>query len=217
MISMKKLSLLAMSVAILSGCSVGQSEFNCSRGDENALCGSSRSIYKATNGELDENTKITYIVDGEVHQTDVDNINELQGKIKNSEKLTSVKKSNKNSNISNGEVISEKSTDQLLFEMTQLDMPVSTSDVMRTKAKVMKIGINNWVDQDDVFHMASMILVDIESRRWNVHSKQNNDSSDSVLPFLAKESATKKKAEATTKKVTGIKSRTGETATEQNQ
>ena len=170
---------LVVSFAVfLGGCTVGQSDFNCSSGDDNALCGSTRSIYKATNGELDENTKITYIVDGEVHQTDVDSIDELKGKLKNPDR----KNSGKNSDSKNAETRFRTNQNQFFFDHVQRNMTVSVGDVMRTKAKVMTVGINSWVDQEELFHLASIILVDIEGRLWNVNKSKFESEDELVVP-----------------------------------
>lgn len=60
----------AFAVLLLSGCSsivgIGDSEFACSSGDKNALCGSAGAIYRATDGPLIEDDTITYVRDGEV-------------------------------------------------------------------------------------------------------------------------------------------------------
>jgi conjugal transfer pilus assembly protein TraV len=176
-------NLIILGVATLSiqGCSigVGQDEFNCSSGDKNALCGSTRSIYTATNGELDENTKLTYIVDGEVHQTDVSNLDELKGSLKNPIKTEVVEKK-----VITDSIL-EKSTDQLLFEVSQLGGVTPIGDIMRTKAKIMKVGINTWIDQEDLFHMPSIILADIEARRWNSQENYSDTSASSeyIIPF----------------------------------
>lgn len=70
---------LPLSIAVLTGCTVGQSEFNCSAGDENALCASSRTIYKATDGEIKENETITYVKDGEKQQITLEELNKVNG------------------------------------------------------------------------------------------------------------------------------------------
>lgn len=148
-------------VGLLSGCTVGQSEFNCSAGDDNALCGSSRTIYKATDGELKENTNLTYIKDGTVHQTSLAELD----KLKNSSEQPSQQ----------GE-ISEISNPK---RQLKSDVPFSFSydgEVLRKDVKVQRIWIAPWVDSSDDLHLSTLVYTDIENRKWEVGTVQESTS-----------------------------------------
>lgn len=133
-------------VSALSGCSIGQNEFNCSSGDGNALCGSSRTVYKATDGDLKENNTLTFIEEGEVRQITIDELNDIK----------------------NGGILEKNSTMQ---KYSTNDVPFSFSydgEVLRKDVKVMRIWVAPWVDKSDDLHLSTMIYTDIEKRKWEV-------------------------------------------------
>lgn len=141
---MKKILLIGV-ISLLAGCTVGQSEFNCSKGDENALCASSRTIYHATDGDLPENTDIVYIKDGEAHQTNLAEINELKN-----------------------EAVVSKSSDGA---QPRTSVPYRFSydgDVLRQDVKVLRIWIAPFVDKQDDLHLSTLVYTDIEKRKWHI-------------------------------------------------
>lgn len=160
--SMKHIVGLAFSVGILSGCTVGQSEFNCSAGDDNALCGSSRTIYRATDGELKENTTLTYIKDGKVHQTTLAELDKLKNP--NAQPL----QKSKISEISNSK-----------GQLNQ-GVPFSFSydgKVLRKEVQVLRIWIAPWVDKSDDLHLSTLVYTDIENRKWEVGTPDETQAS----------------------------------------
>jgi conjugal transfer pilus assembly protein TraV len=166
MIFYKKITapLLFLAVSGLTGCTVGQSDFNCSAGDENALCGSSRTIYHATDGDLQENETITFIEDGETRQVSLNELKKIKGGAV-SEKKTSVSESSHNA------------------------VPFSFSydgNVLRKDVEVMRIWIAPWVDKSDDLHLSTLFYTDIEKRKWEVGSIEPDAGPRSgAKPFLA--------------------------------
>jgi conjugal transfer pilus assembly protein TraV len=167
---MNKNILAALSlVTLLSGCSVlsvGQDEFNCSAGDENALCASSRTIYRATDGEIQENEKITYVKDGEVHQTN----------------LSELKKFNSNLGIS------ENSAHQAQSSMKAAPQFSYDGEVLRHDVKVLRVWIAPWIDKSDNLHSSQLIYTDIEQRKWEIGRKATTGFSGGFKPHLSSKS-----------------------------
>ncbi|GAM71767.1 conjugative transfer protein traV [Vibrio sp. JCM 19236] len=160
---------LPLSIAVLTGCTVGQSEFNCSAGDENALCASSRTIYKATDGEIKENETITYVKDGEKQQITLEELNKVNG-------LGVSEQQEKNSEGS----ISE--TQKRMGE-SKVSVPFTFSydgQVLRKDVKVLRIWVAPWVDKSDDLHLSTLVYTDIEKRKWEVGTV------DSQAPALVK-------------------------------
>ena len=151
-----------LSAALLGGCAVGQSEFNCSSGDENALCGSSRTIYKATDGTLVTNDTLTYIEDGEPRQITLDELKDIENK-----KVASR--------------ISEISIYGAKFNY----VPQSFSfdgDVLRKDVKVLRVWVAPFVDTNDDLHLSSMVYTDIEERSWELGTVNPNLKTRIVPP-----------------------------------
>lgn len=195
--SIKKVIGLAFSVGILGGCTVGQSEFNCSAGDDNALCGSSRTIYRATDGELKENTNLTYIKDGKVHQTSLAELDSLK---------------NPNSALSQKSKISEISNPS-----SQLNQGVPFSfsydgQVLRKDVQVLRIWIAPWVDKSDDLHLSTLVYTDIENRKWEVGTVHETTTSQptKVVKRLSQSSDAnvktedKKTSRSSTGQLTGV-------------
>ncbi|PMK78544.1 type IV conjugative transfer system protein TraV [Vibrio breoganii] len=148
---------LPLSVAVLTGCTVGQSEFNCSAGDENALCASTRTIYKATDGEIQENETITYVKDGEVQQITLSELNEIKGL------GVSV-----NHDVAEDGSISETQKPMI---KSKVAVPFSFSydgQVLRKDVRVLRIWVAPWVDKSDDLHLSTLVYTDIEKRKWEV-------------------------------------------------
>lgn len=148
---MKRLIGTTFMALVLGGCSIGQSDFSCSLGSEASICASSRTIYKATNGELDENETITYVEDGEKKQITVAELAALQS----------------------GDAIAGKSPTSTSVQKEQqadnTSLPYSFNydgKALRTDAKVMRIWIAPWNDQMDTLHMSTVLFTDMEKRKW---------------------------------------------------
>lgn len=172
----KKLFIGIVGLLALTGCTVGQSEFNCSSGDENALCASSRTIYNASNGDVKENEKITYVRDGEVHQTTVSELEGLKSKLANGEKETDAVKEKASSTATRKQATSSRG----------MDVPLTFSydgNVLRKDVKVMRIWVAPWVDKSDNLHLSSLIYTDIEKRKWEVGTEYQNQSGN-IKPHL---------------------------------
>ncbi|ELA9367466.1 type IV conjugative transfer system lipoprotein TraV [Vibrio parahaemolyticus] len=152
---MKIKLLILVSVAVLGGCTVGQSEFNCSRGDDNALCGSSRTIYSATNGELQENETLTYIEDGEAKQVTLTELEQARTQKSKSEK---------------GE-ISEKNSNQANYSQVPHAFSYD-GQVLRTDVKVLRIWVAPYVDDSDDLNLSTLVYTDIEKKRWELEVNQ---------------------------------------------
>ncbi|EOX3447462.1 type IV conjugative transfer system lipoprotein TraV [Vibrio cholerae] len=169
---MKKLLSLAF-MGLLAGCSVGQNDFNCSSGDENALCGSSRTIYEVTNGELNTNDTLTYVKDGKKQQMSVSDLKKKQ-----------------KGDLYHAGAISEKSVNQA----DSLNVPLSFNfdgDVLRNNVRVMRIWIAPFVDSNDNLHLSSMVYTDVAHRSWQLgtidpNTKQSIKSS-TVEPIVTLE------------------------------
>ncbi|NAX35471.1 type IV conjugative transfer system lipoprotein TraV [Vibrio sp. V27_P1S3P104] len=140
----------------ITGCTVGQNDFNCSAGDENALCASSRTIYEATNGELKTNDRITYVRDGDKQQVTLKELKEIR-----------------NSEISIPTISSEISG-----RVGQSNYaPFSFSydgEVLRKNVRVFRVWIAPFVDTKDNLHLSSMVYTDIESRSWQLGTVDPN-------------------------------------------
>lgn len=163
-------------VSTISGCSglgVGQDEFNCSSGDENALCASSRTIYRATDGEIKENEKITYIKGGEVHQTNLSELKKFNSDLAISE------------NYKHQAQSSMKAAPQFSYD----------GDVLRHDVKVLRVWIAPWIDRQDNLHSSQFIYTDIEARKWEIGRKTPNGFSGGFKPHLSSKSD---KSESTT-------------------
>jgi|GEM_PF-6644025 conjugal transfer pilus assembly protein TraV len=154
--STKLLVGLTLLIGALSGCTIGQSEFNCSRGDENALCASSRTVYKATDGDLKENETITYVKDGEPVQITLSELAKERGDYSG---------------------ISEISNHAANYQ----NVPHSFSydgNVLRKDVRVMRVWIAPFTDTNDNLHMSTMVYTDIEDRKWEIGYSQLNAHSD---------------------------------------
>ena len=155
---MRNLQLLFITALIgaISGCSVGQNDFNCSAGDENALCGSARTIYQATDGDLKTKDTLIYIKDGEKKQVTLKELNKSQESDKDHAFLIS--------EISNPKANS-------------LGIPHTFSydgDVLRKDVRVMRVWIAPFVDANDNLHMSSMVYTDIAQRSWELGTTNPN-------------------------------------------
>jgi conjugal transfer pilus assembly protein TraV len=170
--------MLSGAVSVLSGCTVGQSDFNCSSGDENALCASSRTIYRATDNELQENETITYIKDGEVHQTTLSELDSLKESISGERNSESDNRtiSEKKSSVSH----SNTGTQQVPFQFNY------DGEVLRKDVKVLRIWVAPFVDKNDDLHLSTLLYTDIEKRKWEVGSiEPQTGLMSGVKPFLA--------------------------------
>lgn len=132
---MKNLQLFFITalVGAISGCSVGQNEFNCSAGDENAMCGSARTIYQATDGDLKTNDTLTYIENGEKKQVTLKELNQIQ-------------KGDESHAVTISEISNPKAN--------SLEVPHAFSydgDVLRKDVRVMRIWIAPFVDAKTTF------------------------------------------------------------------
>ncbi|NGZ66615.1 type IV conjugative transfer system lipoprotein TraV [Vibrio aestuarianus subsp. cardii] len=156
---MKKNILLLICVAVLGGCSIGQSEFNCSRGDDNALCGSSRTIYAATNGELQENETLTFIENGEHKQVTLTELEQAR-----------TKKASDAAKAKNGE-ISEIFSDQANYSKVPHKFSYD-GQVLRTDVKVLRVWIAPYVDDTDDLNLSTLVYTDIEKKRWELDVNQ---------------------------------------------
>ncbi|NOI31838.1 type IV conjugative transfer system lipoprotein TraV [Vibrio coralliilyticus] len=155
---MKKINLIfsIACVGILGGCAVGQNDFNCSAGDENAICGSARAIYEATDGDLKTNDTLTYIQNGERKQVTVKDLRQIQ-----------------NGDASHTLAISEISD----HKANSSKVPHAFSydgDVLRKDVRVMRIWIAPFVDAKDNLHMSSMVYTDIAQRSWEIGTTNSN-------------------------------------------
>lgn len=206
-----KIKLLAsMGVLLLTGCTVGQSDFNCSSGDENALCASSRTLYKASNGDIKENEKITYIKDGEVHQTTLSEINGLKDKLEN--------ESNDSKDKSNDKKGGEETKTTKNVQLEQMQVPLQFSydgDVLRKDVRVLRIWVAPWVDKSDDLHLSTLIYTDIEKRKWEIGT-QYQKSNVGATPHLSSNSVKSDSKTVTQKQSYSKKYRPRNTATPKN-
>ena len=140
---------LLFSIIAIGGCTYGQNDFNCSSGDENAMCASTRTIYKATDGDIRENETITYVKDGEKQQITLQELSDLKsGESKISENSSTSSDSNR--------------------------VPFAFSydgDVLRTDVKVLRIWIAPFIDEHDDLNLSTLVYTDIEKRKWQVGKK----------------------------------------------
>lgn len=168
--------LLSGVTSALTGCTVGQSDFNCSAGDDNALCASSRTIYRATNDDLVENEEITYIKDGEVHQTSLSELNGLKRSLDDGEET------------GRGAIL-EKNSSVQHFNHSNNDVPFQFSfdgNVLRKDVEVLRIWIAPWTDKTDNLHLSTVIYTDIENRKWEIGTiEPESGLQTGVTPFLA--------------------------------
>lgn len=202
-----KIKLLAsMGVLLLTGCTVGQSDFNCSSGDENALCASSRTLYKASNGDVKENEKITYIKDGEVHQTSLSELDGLKDKLESG------------SEDQEDEKGGEKTKTTKNVQPEQMTVPLQFSydgDVLRKDVRVLRIWVAPWVDKSDDLHLSTLIYTDIEKRKWEIGT-QYQQANAGIKPHLPS-SSVKGETKTVTKKQSYSKNyRPRDTATPKN-
>lgn len=199
---MKKILMVMCGVGVLSGCTIGQSDFNCSSGDGNALCGSSRTIYAATNSELAENTKLTYIQDGEPRQIDVNDMGSGEFDV------TDIQTGEANNTASNGEsgpktllgwLMGEdadnnemKSSSNHDESKNQATVPHSFNydgQAIRTPAKVQRIWLAPWVDKEDNLHMSSLIYTEVEPKKWEIGLDEQN-SGLGIIPHKKSKGST---------------------------
>ncbi|EKA5635897.1 type IV conjugative transfer system lipoprotein TraV [Vibrio navarrensis] len=146
---MKNLTLVGLFAASITGCTVGQNDFNCSAGDENALCGSSRTIYEATSGDLKTNDTITYVKDGDKQQITLEELKEIRNPESSTPTISEISGHVGQSNYA----------------------PFSFSydgEVLRKDVRVFRVWIAPFVDSKDNLHLSSMVYTDIESRSWQL-------------------------------------------------
>lgn len=151
--SLSKKILTLASPFLLAGCSIGQSEFNCSAGDDNALCGSTRAIITATNGELTTDDTIRVHKGGEVVEV-------------SASKFAGFNQNNLDANHQTGR--------------SDVNVPHTYNydgDALRTKEQVLRVWIAPWIDQHDVLHMSNVLYTDVEKRHWKI---VNNSTSGMV-------------------------------------
>ncbi|MGR5178820.1 type IV conjugative transfer system lipoprotein TraV [Vibrio mediterranei] len=190
--------LLVGTVLVLSGCSIGQTEFTCSMGSESSICASSRTIYKATNGELPENETITYVEDGERKQITVAELEAINNGQTISEKTGSTAKSKYAANndfrqINMGEPQQRTSGVEkaVLSTVTAPKVPYAfgyDGEALRSDTRVMRIWIAPWVDANDTLHMSKVIYTDMEKKKWTIAKKsQANKPQPKLLkPVVSK-------------------------------
>ena len=179
---------LVSSVVLLSGCSIGQSEFTCSLGSENSVCASSRAVYKATNGELAENETITYVEDGETKQITVSELQAIQSgeALGGDNELGSKKTETQNTSNShhywspkNGpRGLTQKSSKKTPPQKVKKDVvkvepniPYQfgfDGDAIRTPVTVMRIWVAPFVDQQDNLRMSQVLFTDMEKKSWKI-------------------------------------------------
>lgn len=167
MIINKKSLTVVITLAALSACSsvgVGQDDFNCSSGDDNALCASTRTIYKATNGEIEDNETITYIKNKEVHQTNLKEIGKLNPNLKGLE--------------NNHSQPTMQAAPQFSYD----------GDVLRHDVKVLRVWIAPWIDRKDNLHSSQLIYTDIEGRKWEIGRKSSSAGFGGYKTYLSKSS-----------------------------
>lgn len=197
---MKKILMVLCGVGALSGCTIGQSDFNCSSGDGNALCGSSRTIYAATNSELAENTKLTYIQDGEPRQIDVNNMNSGEFDVANidtdSDTSSSAKPASEHTTFLSWLMGEDESDNNSEVKETVLVKPASVphsfsydGQAIRTPAKVQRIWLAPWVDKEDNLHMSSLIYTEVEPKKWEIGLDEQNSGLGVVPHKKAKRAA----------------------------
>ncbi len=181
---MKTLKLVTLFpvIAILGGCAVGQNDFTCSAGDENALCASSRTIYQATDGDLKTNDTITYVKDGERKQVTLSELNKLN-------------KGDKG-HVSGVSEISD-------HKAKSLRVPQSFSydgDVLRKDVRVLRVWIAPFVDSKDNLHLSSMVYTDVAQRSWELGTVNPNQTSIATkAPTLNTLSSTQPSDKSSTK------------------
>ncbi|BEI26513.1 type IV conjugative transfer system lipoprotein TraV [Vibrio fluvialis] len=155
--------LLLVSVAVLGGCSVGQNEFNCSRGDDNALCGSSRTIYSATNGDLKENETLTFIENGEKRQVTLTELEQIR------------EQNSKPVGTESGDAQKGKISEKNSLQAHSSQVPHSFSydgKVLRSDVKVLRVWIAPYVDNTDDLNLSTLVYTDIEKKRWDLNVTQ---------------------------------------------
>lgn len=155
--------LLLVSVAVLGGCSVGQNEFNCSRGDDNALCGSSRTIYSATNGDLKENETLTFIENGETRQVTLTELKQIR------------EQNSKPVGTESGDAQKGKISEKNSLQAHSSQVPHSFSydgQVLRSNVKVLRVWIAPYVDNTDDLNLSTLVYTDIEKKRWDLNVAQ---------------------------------------------
>ncbi|WP_051303370.1 TraV family lipoprotein [Psychromonas aquimarina] len=193
---------LFLGVLSLTACTVGQSEFNCSGGDNNALCGSSRAIYKAADGDIELDETLTVIHNGEAKQI---SLSEFQGIGNNSESFKNEDANNseitsmdsrsgykvtqtppsKNTAIIQNTTTKELAHDVAYSDSSQVPHKFSfDGNVIREPTKVMRIWVAPWTDRSDDLHLSSLIFTDIEKRKWAILSVDENNTVSTVIPHL---------------------------------
>ncbi|WP_318473060.1 type IV conjugative transfer system lipoprotein TraV [Photobacterium leiognathi] len=148
--SLSKKILTLVSPLLLAGCSIGQSEFNCSAGDDNALCGSTTAIITATNGELATNDTIRVHKDGEVVEV-------------SASKFAGFNQNNLD-------------PEHHQAQLSDVDVPHTYNydgDALRTKEQVLRVWIAPWIEQDDVLHMSNVLYTDVQKRHWKIVNNSN--------------------------------------------
>jgi conjugal transfer pilus assembly protein TraV len=216
MIFMKKNQLFISSIVVLlAGCSVGQSEFSCSLGSDHSVCASSRTIYKATNGELAENETITYVEDGETKQITVSELQAIQAGDVDSEDMLSSDKTKGNSDKSDiywSPQDGPKAIRQQRKEKEQRTEKVETKivegavvksepkipyqygfdgDAIRTPVTVMRIWIAPFVDQQDNLRMSQVLFTDMEKKSWKIADTERQNFGVSPSAVIKKPSKVK--------------------------
>lgn len=152
-----KNTLIGSLIAVaLSGCSIGagQSDFNCSGGDENALCGSSRSIYELTHGTLNPKNTVIVVEDGEKKSYTVDELKKLNAQ-----------------QVSSG--ISEKNQSHAQYTNVPQEFSFD-GEVLRNDVRVIRVWIAPFIDTNDDLHLSAMVYTDISNKSWELGRKQQN-------------------------------------------
>ncbi|GMQ49672.1 type IV conjugative transfer system lipoprotein TraV [Vibrio sp. 10N] len=191
-------STLALSVLALSGCSIGQSEFTCSMGSESSICASSRTIYKATNGDIEENETITYVEDGERKQMTVAELEAMREGTLSPDKKGEIKKDNYAPRNDFKQINTGKPKPKVVYvpaTVVEPKMPYSYSydgQALRSDAKVMRIWISPWVDVNDTLHMSKVLFTDMEKKKWTIadSSQLNRPQTTLTKPVVTKTTAT---------------------------
>lgn len=196
-----KLCFAAISMAVLGGCSVGQSEFTCSMGSESSICASSRTIYKATNGDIEENETITYVEDGERKQITVAELEAMREGNLTLEDMEPKPKYPPRNDFKKINMGPPPSKVQVVVEPAPVSpaVPYSYSydgQALRSEAKVMRIWIAPWVDANDTLHMSKVIFTDMEKKKWTIaESSQLNKRQGKLIKPVSTTTATNLKGE----------------------
>jgi len=140
-----KLIIIAITV-IVQGCSIfGKSEFDCKGGVDGVRCLSARQVYQATESSDYVKTK-----------------DESEGEHEKTWFFGLFNKSQRSNN--KDQVITNGNRQDSQVSVPRIDQPVP----IRTQAKVMRIWMSPWEDDDGDLHADGFMYTEIESRRWNL-------------------------------------------------